>query len=54
MLGIEDGWVLAVYLLCIGSAVLCVVYGLFNWNRGDSEVSSDDIRWAAEEKKVDE
>lgn len=35
MWGIQDGWILAAYLLCIGSALLCVVYGVVNWNRGD-------------------
>jgi hypothetical protein len=35
MWGIQDGWILAAYLLCIGSALLCVVYGIVNWNRGD-------------------
>ncbi len=54
MLGIEDKGVLAAYLLCIGSAVLCVVYGLINWNRGDEPVEPSDVKWVAEEKKVEE
>ena len=54
MWGIHDGWVLAAYLLCIGSAVLCVIYGLSNWNRGDSEDAKSEVRWAAEEKKIEE
>jgi hypothetical protein len=34
MSGIEDKWVAGVYLLCIGSTILCVIYGVINWNRG--------------------
>ncbi len=54
MLGIEDKWVALVYILCIASAILCVTYGIINWNKGDDEVSAEDIRWAQEEKKVEE
>ncbi len=54
MLGIEDKGVLAAYLLCISAAILCVVYGIINWNRGDDTVEPDDIKWAAEEQKVNE
>jgi len=54
MLGIEDKYVLAAYLLCIASTVLCVLYGLANWNRGDEPLEPDDVRWVAEEKKVEE
>lgn len=34
MLGIPDYSILAVYLLCILSALVCVVYGIYNWNKG--------------------
>jgi hypothetical protein len=54
MLGIEDKWVALAYLLCLGSALLCVVYGWLNWNRGQEEIQQEDIRWAAEEDKVEE
>jgi hypothetical protein len=54
MLGIEDPWVAAAYILCLASAVLCVVYGLFTWNRGEEAVEPDDVHWAEEEKKVEE
>ncbi len=53
-LGIEDKWVSLAYMLCIASALLCVVYGVFNWNRGDTKVEPDDVHWAEEEKKVEE
>lgn len=55
MLGIEDPYVAAAYLLCIAASVLCVIYGLVNWNKGDdSEVGPEDVQWAEEEKKVEE
>lgn len=53
MLGIEDKYVALAYLLCILSMLLCVVYGIVNWNRHDEGVQDDDIRWAEEEKKVE-
>lgn len=32
MLGLTDPGIIAAFLLSIGSALLCVVYGLINWN----------------------
>ena len=54
MLGIEDPYVWLAYVLCIASAVLCVVYGLINWNRGEEPAEQADAQWAEEEKKVEE
>ena len=57
MLGIEGKWVAAAYVLCIASAVLCVIYGLITWNRGAEEGTEqveEDVHWAKEEKKVEE
>jgi hypothetical protein len=34
MLGLGDGWVFLSYLLCILSAILCIVYGIVKWNSG--------------------
>jgi hypothetical protein len=51
VLGIKDGWVAACYLLCILSTVLCIVYGLINWNKGDEPVKPEDVDWAKEEKE---
>ena len=53
-LGIDDFWVLLAYLLCILSTILCVVYGVLNWNRGDEAVEPSDVRWVAHEKKAEE
>ena len=57
MLGIEGKWVALAYVLCIASTVLCVIYGLISWNRGGEERTEqveEDVRWAKEEKKVEE
>jgi hypothetical protein len=54
MWGIQDGWVLAAYLLCIASTVLCVLYGLATWNRGDEPQPTQKTQWVAEEKKLEE
>ena len=51
MIGIEDKWVGMAYVLAIASAVLCVVYGLLNWNKGDEPVKPEDQKWAKEEKE---
>jgi hypothetical protein len=53
MLGIEDPVVLLAYVLCLASALLCLVYGIINWNKGDDTVRPEDVKWAAEEKKSD-
>jgi len=54
MFGIEDTYVSLVYLLCVASALLCVLYGILNWNRGQEAEKDEDIRWAQEEKQVEE
>ncbi|AQT70227.1 hypothetical protein STSP2_03433 [Anaerohalosphaera lusitana] len=54
MFGIESKGVLLAYLLCIVSTLICVVYGLITWNRGDEEVEPDDVQWAQEEASIEE
>ncbi len=54
MLGIEDKLVALAYLLCLLSVLICVIYGIFNWNKGKAEVDKEDIDWAQHEKEVEE
>ncbi|HOX02990.1 MAG TPA: hypothetical protein PKW32_11530 [Verrucomicrobiota bacterium] len=54
MLGLPDPWIALVFILCIASAILCVVYSAINWNRGDESIQEDDVRWAASEDKAEE
>ena len=51
MLGIEDKSVVTAYVLCLLSSLLCVVYGLITWNRGEEPVKQEDVDWAKEEKE---
>jgi len=55
MLGIEGGWVALAYGLCLASAAICILYGLFNWNRGGEEETPrpEAVSWVREEKEVE-
>ena len=37
MLGINDPWIIAVFLLNFIAVAVCVFYGVRNWNRGDED-----------------
>jgi len=52
VLGLTDPWIIAVYLLCILSTLLCVVYGAIMWNKGDEEVTNNDKQWAEKEEEI--
>ncbi len=54
MLGFEDKWVAICYILCPLSALLCVVYGAINWNKGENPVETEDINWARHEHELEE
>jgi len=54
MLGIEGGWVALAYALCLLSTLICIVYGLINWNKGGEELAKpEDVSWVREEKEVE-
>ena len=50
VLGIESPSVWLAVVLSLGSAALCVVYGIVNWNKGEEPVKKEDMDWAKEEK----
>lgn len=57
MLGINDPWIITAYLLCVLSAVACVVYGISNWNKGaDNEPAEilEEEKWEETESKIEE
>jgi hypothetical protein len=57
MLGINDPWILTAYLLCILSAVLCIIYGAYHWNKGaenEAEELSEEAKWEKDELKIEE
>ena len=35
MFGLLDPTILTAFLLTVGGTLLCVVYGVINWNKGD-------------------
>jgi hypothetical protein len=37
MLGLPDASIWLAYLLSVGGAVLCVVYGIMNWNKDNGD-----------------
>ena len=57
MLGLGDFNVSLVFILTLLSAVLCVVYGLLNWNRGgldDDKIVQEEQQWEKEEHEIEE
>jgi len=56
MFGITDFWIYIVFILCIASALLCVVYGIVNWNKGnnDAQELKKDEEWENEDQKIEE
>ncbi len=52
MLGLEDPIVLLAYLLCGASTLLCVVYGIICWNKGDDAVPIADAQRPSEDKRA--
>lgn len=54
VLGLPDPGVWLAYVLCIASALFCVVYGVLNWNKGDEAIRPEDIRWVKDEKAVED
>lgn len=57
VLGINDPWVWSAYILTILSMLLCVVYGIINWNKGgedEEEQITEQIEWHDAEKKMQE
>ena len=56
MLGLGDGWVVAAYTLCISSTLLCIIYGIMNWNKeADVDTRPDAAagEWIKEEIEID-
>lgn len=54
MFGIPDFTIVAVYFLCILSALICAVYGVVNWNKGgevEMQQIKEEINWELAEHK---
>jgi len=57
MFGINDPWIWGAYILCILSTILCIVYGILNWNKGEEKEEKqiqEEIEWHDKEKEMEE
>ena len=53
MLGFADGGVAAAFLLSVGSAALCVLYGILKWNEDEAPLP-DPVHPAGERVEIDD
>lgn len=57
MFGFGDAWVFLAYALTLGSAALCVVYGIVNWNKpreDQSEELKEEAEWETRDPDLNE
>ena len=55
MLGFAEFWAFMGYLCMILSALLCVVYGLVNWNKPKTDQTKEieeEIKWEEKDDKI--
>ena len=55
MMGIEDPGIYLGYIFSILSLILCVVFGIINWNKGketDFEEIEKDKKWEDKDEKM--
>ena len=53
MLGLADGWVFSAYVLCILSSILCVAYGIRNWDRDEEGGGTEQTEWLKDETQIE-
>ncbi|MEW6010200.1 MAG: hypothetical protein CIT03_08810 [Methanobacterium sp.] len=57
VLGIPDPWVWGAYILCILAVIICVIYGILNWNKGgedEEEQIKEELEWEKKEREMEE
>ncbi|WP_248611255.1 symporter small accessory protein [Methanobacterium alcaliphilum] len=57
VLGIPDPWVWSAYILSILAMLLCVIYGVLNWNKGEEEEEEqikEELEWEKKEREMEE
>lgn len=57
MFGISDFGIWLAYTLCILSALLCIIYGIKNWNNDlntENKEIEEELFWEKEEHKIEE
>ena len=56
VLGIDDPWVWGAYIGSILATLLCVVYGILNWNKGGEDEEGEikeEMEWHKKEKEME-
>ncbi len=53
MLGFGDVWVFLAYFFSILAAVLCMVYGILNWNKGEEGEPRNVSQWRKDEMDME-
>ena len=53
MLGFQDAGALAAFLLTIGAVLVCIVYGVVNWNKPSPAEESREVKEELEWEKND-
>ena len=58
MLGIPDISIFLAYVLCLASALLCIIYGIVMWNKGGGEEElaeiKEELEWQEKENIIEE
>ncbi len=57
MLGLEGAGVVVAYLLCVACALLCVAYGIMNWNKPPEDQSreiEEEMKWEKKDTNISE
>ncbi|MEI7904596.1 MAG: symporter small accessory protein [Candidatus Firestonebacteria bacterium] len=55
MFGFEGTGVLLAYVLTILAAILCIVYGIVNWNKSgenENKEAAEEAKWEKKDSKV--
>ncbi len=57
LLGIPDPWVWGAYVLSILGVLICVFYGILNWNKGGDDEKKEileELEWEKKELEMEE
>lgn len=54
-LGIPDIWVSLSIILSILTTIICAIYGIYGWNKGDDSEPIEEIKkWVEDDDKIEE
>ena len=54
MLGFGSVEIALAFYACIGAAIWCIIYGIFNWNKTGltSQEMRDQVEWAKRDREI--